>query len=180
MKEEFRSYILTLVNGLPQSVYEVAFSILCIGIVVFLVCKGKKSGRYIVRLVLLEYTILIYCSTVICRVVKASRGHNFSPFWSYEKPELFVENVMNAVVFVPVGLLIGLVFSRWPWWKAIGAGCLISIPIEVLQFIFKRGFCEIDDVIHNTMGCAIGFCICKLAQQVFGYFSKRNKGEVIA
>ena len=29
--------------------------------------------------------------------------------------------------------------------------------IEVLQFVFKRGFAEFDDVFHNVVGCAIGF-----------------------
>lgn len=167
MKEEFRSYILTLINGIPQSVYDGALSILCIGIVVFLVWKGKKAGSYIERLAFLEYTFLTYCSTVLCRVAKVSREYNFMPFWSYEKPELFVENIMNAVVFVPVGLLIGLGFSKWPWWKAIGLGCIISISIEVLQLIFKRGFSEVDDVIHNTLGCAIGYGIYAVAR--YGY-----------
>ena len=37
----------------------------------------------------------------------------------------------------------------------IGAG--FSILIELLQFIFKRGFAEFDDVFHNVLGCAIGF-----------------------
>lgn len=180
MKEEFISYFLTLINGIPQCVYEGALSILCIGIIVFLVWKGINAGIYIERLALLEYTIFIYCSTVIYRVTKESREYNYTPFWSYEKPELFVENVMNAVVFVPVGLLIGLVFSRWPWRKAIGAGCIISISIELLQFIFKRGFSEVDDVIHNTLGCAIGYGLYKTAQLAFGYFAKRNKQEVMA
>ena len=29
--------------------------------------------------------------------------------------------------------------------------------IEVLQFVFKRGFAEFDDVFHNVVGCVIGF-----------------------
>ncbi len=164
MTEEFRSYISALINDIPHNIYVGILLILCIGIVVFLVWKGKNSWRYIARLALLEYTFLIYCSTVICRVIKVLREYNFTPFWSYEKPELFVENVMNAVVFVPVGLLIGLGFPKWSWWKAIGVGCIISISIEVLQFAFKRGFSEVDDVMHNTLGCAIGFGIYKSAQ----------------
>ncbi len=174
MKEEFRTYIITLINDIPQSVYEGVLSILCIGIVVFLVWKGKNAGRYIVRLALLEYTIMIYCSTVLCRVVQDSRGYNSIPFWSYEKPELFSENLMNTVVFVPIGLLIGFGFSKWSWWKTIGVGCIISISIEVLQFIFKRGFAEVDDVIHNTLGCVIGYGIYALARYGYVRICKRS------
>ncbi len=81
---------------------------------------------------------------------------------------------MNAVVFVLVGLLIGLGVSKWPWWKAIGVGCLISISIEVLMFIFKRGFSEEDDVIHNTLGCAVGFGIAKLTMIVYSSIIKQS------
>ncbi len=88
------------------------------------------------------------------------------PFWSYEaiqggRCELLAENIMNALVFIPIGFMIGLGFSRWSWWKAIGFGCLISISIESLQFVLKRGFCELDDVMHNTLGCAIGWLLVK-------------------
>ena len=31
--------------------------------------------------------------------------------------------------------------------------------IEVLQFVFKRGYAEVDDVVHNVVGCVVGFGI---------------------
>lgn len=34
-------------------------------------------------------------------------------------------------------------------------GCGISVSIEALQFFFMRGFLELDDVKHNTVGCLI-------------------------
>lgn len=34
-------------------------------------------------------------------------------------------------------------------------GCGISVTIEALQFFFMRGFSELDDVMHNTVGCLI-------------------------
>lgn len=48
-------------------------------------------------------------------------------------------------------------FGRLKWWKALAIGGGFSILIEVLQFVFKRGFAEFDDVFHNVLGCAIGF-----------------------
>lgn len=165
MKEEFKAYILMLINSIPQGVYEGMLSILCIGVVVFLAWKGKNAGRYIARLALLEYIFLIYCSTVICRVVKVSRKYNFTPFWSYEKPELFAENVMNVVVFMPIGLLSGFMFNgSWlkvksTWLIVLMTGLILSVSIEALQYFFNRGFAETDDVIHNTLGCMIGYGI---------------------
>lgn len=47
------------------------------------------------RLLLLGYIVLLYYSTVICRSVIDDKKHeriHLKPFWSYNKPELFVEN----------------------------------------------------------------------------------------
>jgi glycopeptide antibiotics resistance protein len=41
-------------------------------------------------------------------------------------------------------------------------GCLLSAAIEILQLLTRRGVCNIDDVIHNTIGCAIGYGIFRL------------------
>ncbi len=72
------------------------------------------------------------------------------------------------------------VATEVPWWKVIGVGCLISISIEVLQFIFIRGFSEVDDVIHNTLGCAIGYGLYKTAKLACRCFTKRNRLVITA
>jgi glycopeptide antibiotics resistance protein len=72
-----------------------------------------------------------------------------------------VENIMNVVVFIPVSLLLGIAFKQTTWWKALLLGCGISITIESLQFIFMRGFSELDDVMHNTVGCLLGWFMVK-------------------
>ena len=64
---------------------------------------------------------------------------------------------MNVLAFVPIGLLLGCAFERLRWKTVLMIGAGFSILIELLQFIFKRGFAEFDDVFHNVLGCAIGF-----------------------
>ena len=39
----------------------------------------------------------------------------------------------------------------------VGMG--ISLSIEVMQYFFHRGFAETDDVMHNTLGCIVGYMI---------------------
>lgn len=41
-------------------------------------------------------------------------------------------------------------------------GCGISVTIESLQFFLMRGFSEFDDVMHNTLGCMIGYVLVKV------------------
>lgn len=116
MKEQFRQYAINLYQNVPTEVYEGLLSIFCLGAIGLIAFFGWKKGwKKVVGLLLAEYVFLIYCSTVIYRkVAEGVVGHNFSPFWSYEaikngREDLIAENIMNVVVFVPVGILLGLI-----------------------------------------------------------------------
>ena len=161
MQGEFKQYIISLYKDIPQEVYEGLLSIFCIGLVVFIAWKGFKTGlRYSATLLLIEYVFLIFCSTVIFRAVSATRQYDFHPFWSYDRPELLVENIMNVIVFIPVGMMLGsLLRVKGSWFVALMIGCGISVTIEALQFLLKRGFSEVDDVMHNTIGCIAGYIL---------------------
>ena len=60
---------------------------------------------------------------------------------------------MNLVLFYPLGLLLGSVAEKK---RIIGIGFFLSFGIEMAQFIWKLGYAETDDVLHNTLGVAIG------------------------
>ena len=120
MREQFRTYIVSLYQNIPTEVYEGLLSVFCLGLVVFIAWKGFKIGlRYSVALLLIEYIFLVFCSTVIFRATGETRQYDFHPFWSYDRPELLVENIMNVVVFIPVGLLLGIAFKQMTWWKVL-------------------------------------------------------------
>ena len=156
--KQFEDYVFSLVHATPYYFYEGLASIFCLGLVVFIAWKGFKTGlRYSAALLLVEYIFLLFCSTVIFRATGETRQYDFHPFWSYNRPELLVENIMNVVVFVPVGMLLCVAFKHITWWKALLIGCSISIMIETLQFCFIKGFSEVDDVMHNTVGCLLGW-----------------------
>lgn len=109
---QLREYSNQLVSDIPQSVYECTASVICLGLVVFIVWKGWRKGLcYLPALVLIGYVFLLFCSTIFYRATSFERKYDFTPFWSYNKPELMVENIMNVVVFVPVGVLLGSLFS---------------------------------------------------------------------
>ena len=74
---------------------------------------------------------------------------------------------MNVVVFIPVGLLICIAFKQMTWWKVLLIGCGISVTIETLQFFLMRGFSEVDDVMHNTVGCIMGYIIYSILVRIF-------------
>ena len=179
--DQLQEYAIILMYQIPNYVYEGLTSVLCLGFVVLFIWKGFRGGAVLTcRLFLFEFLFILYCSTIIFREDIDTRGYCLRPFWSYEeilggRSELLAENIMNAIVFMPVGLLISFGFPKLSWRKAIGFGSLFSISIETLQFLFKRGFCELDDVMHNTLGCAIGFGIAQLIMIVYSAIIKQNK-----
>lgn len=162
MREQIESYIASLYQDIPNGIYEGAISVYFFGAVTIVFIKGWKRGwRKLVALLLVEYVFLVYCSTVLFRAT-IERGYNFRPFWSYDKTELVIENVMNIVVFIPIGALLGsLLRVKGSWLIALMVGMVISISIEAMQFFFHKGFAETDDVMHNTLGCILGYMLVK-------------------
>lgn len=113
MRDQIIEYFESLYKDIPMAMYEGLLSVLCLGVVVIIACYGLKRGwRKIYGLILVEYVFVIYCSTVIFRTVADGNGHEFTPFWSYMaiengRSELLAENIMNVVVFIPIGILLG-------------------------------------------------------------------------
>lgn len=173
MREQFRTYIVSLYQNIPTEVYEGLLSVCCLGLVLLLgFCGIKKGLRYSSMLLLIEYVFLLFCSMVIFRTSGETRQYDFQPLWSYQaiqdgREDLFAENIMNVVVFIPVGLLLSIAFKQVTWWKVLLIGCGISVTIEALQFFFMRGFSEVDDVMHNTLGCLLGYGIMTILRIIF-------------
>ena len=112
MRDVFKQYFISLYKDIPQEVYEGLLSVFCLGVVLFVAFKGLRTGlRWSSVLLLIEYIFMLFCSTVIFRPTGETRQYDFHPFWSYDRPELLVENIMNVVVFIPVGLFIGQCFQ---------------------------------------------------------------------
>lgn len=75
----------------------------------------------------------------------------------------------NIAVFVPFGVFIPLITSYT--WQAFmirfGLGILM---IEIVQMLSKRGTFDIDDLILNSIGATIGWCLWRYISM----FSQRS------
>ena len=159
------SYLINLFFGVPKEVYILELLVLCFGVLLISVLVGKKrAGHFCLIMILLEYVFLICCSTIFFRETSNVKTFNFTPFWSYKsiiegKEHILLEVIMNIMVFVPVGFLLGMITSKNGWKKSASLGAGLSIVIESVQFCLNKGFSEVDDVMHNTFGCVIGYGI---------------------
>ena len=73
-----------------------------------------------------------------------------------------VSLILNILLYYPLGYLLPILFPQLKPKHVILIGCLCSIATEATQYLLKMGWCETDDVIHNTLGTAIGVWIWHL------------------
>ena len=121
----------------------------------------------------LRATLLIYVFSLL-RLTVFGRVPGFytlqlEPFWSYRRltlgdVEIGREILANIIAFIPIGFLIGSLFSdkRDSFCFAIILGALFSLTIELLQFILMRGTPETDDIINNSLGSIMGWAIFRI------------------
>lgn len=84
-----------------------------------------------------------------------SRSLNVSPF---DASGGRLEILFNVLIFIPFGFFIGR-FSERSFFGKWGAIFLVSLFVEILQFIFGIGATDITDIITNTSGGLIGLLL---------------------
>ena len=184
MGELFKHYIGNLYDSIPASLFVWLIVVFAGTFFISVLLQGITKGvRITARIAIVEYIVLIYTSTLLStiRTYKEVRGCELLPFWSYAsihegRENLIAENIMNVAVFIPLGLLFALACEKFTWKHVAICGMAVSVSIEVMQYIFKRGFSEVDDVIHNSLGCMIGFGLYQLIKIVYEKISKRSVG----
>ena len=81
------------------------------------------------------------------------------------KKEALINNLGNIALFLPSGLILPLVYRRLDrWWKVILAGAALSLSVELLQLLLPQNVSDVDDVLLNTLGTAIGCGIWELVR----------------
>ncbi len=77
-----------------------------------------------------------------------------------------VNLVGNVVMFLPLGALLPLVFPRLQkLWKTCLVTLLIMYLVETAQILTLTGFFDVDDLILNLLGAAIGYGCFRILQK---------------
>ncbi|MCM1989142.1 VanZ family protein [Oceanirhabdus seepicola] len=125
----------------------------------------KISTKIIFFIYLFYLFYLVFLSSYYGRGV-VHRNYNLTPFKTISE-FLFFSNNMRAILrnidgniaaFVPMGFLLPLAFSKMnKYHKVFAAIITATLFIEISQFIFGVGTCDVDDVILNFVGGIIGY-----------------------
>ena len=85
-------------------------------------------------------------------------------FWKYREQlglMSYINLFGNVLIFVPFGFMEPLASKKRSFWATLIDGCLVSLSVEIFQFITKVGRFDVDDLMLNTTGVALGY-VCFL------------------
>ncbi len=82
------------------------------------------------------------------------------------KRDLLLNVIGNVGLFIPSGILLPIVCKRLDgFWKVLAAGAGMSLCIEILQLPFRVRASDVDDLIMNTLGVAVGYGLYALVRK---------------
>ena len=68
----------------------------------------------------------------------------------------------NICMFVPLCFFLRALFPRYrAFLRCMAAVAVIMSVVELCQLFTLRGFCEVDDVMLNLLGAAVGWLLAK-------------------
>lgn len=151
---------------------------------IFLILLSRKhrragtlfsKGQAVSVLLLPCYLGGLFAITCLNRMGTGMRMYQPYPFlafweaWNSFTLQVWLNPLLNIAMFAPLGIVLPLlakVFRRWYWTLAAGTGT--SLIIEVTQYVIGRGQADVDDLICNTLGAMLGYCLCMLCINLSG------------
>ena len=154
------------------------FLFACIICLLFHFFSKKRSKKDIVfRAMLSMACSFIFVMTLFGRKT-GDYDFSFRPFGSYyltlkeEKMELGLQIVMNIFMYTPLRFFFPCCFDKLKKCRyTLAISLVCAMATELIQGIFQIGFFEVDDVLNNFFGTAIGVLFYKI-------YEKWRRGKV--
>ena len=87
--------------------------------------------------------------------------------YAYQARHAVINLGGNVGMFIPLGFFLPAVFSRLQkFWKTILVTAVIVCAVEVLQLFSLLGNCDVDDLILNLIGAAMGYGIFAILRNI--------------
>ena len=131
----------------------------------------------VLYIIILTWIILFKMQFSIDRL-SYIRSINFIPFGEsviINGKIYFNEIINNLIVFIPVGLYIGMLGKDEKFYKKVIPIFALTFILESLQYILHIGATDITDIIMNTLGGIIGILVINCLYKIFKNNEKVDK-----
>ena len=151
----------------------------------------RKIRRLSILLFVLYILLLVYFlffSEEYGRIATEERMYRYNlipfveirRFWVYRKQlgvlAVFTNIFGNVIGFIPDGFILPVINRKCRnGFFIILSGFMLSLFVETVQLITKAGCFDVDDLILNTLGAAVGY----LAFAVCNYLRRKHYGKAI-
>ena len=137
--------------------------------------KANKTGVF--TAILIVYVAALLCVTLLMRESSSKSGIRTEWFWGYRIDDpnvLYGDNLINILLYIPVGCLVGMIAPKHKLLAAVLAGLFLSETIECSQLIWHKGMFDVDDLFNNTVGALLGGFIVVMAL----WIRQKRKGNL--
>lgn len=163
-------------------------------VVLYVICilclerKNRKKNRLsvhvrnsVVWFILSVYIAVMSVTVFLSREPGSRQGIDMTLFGTWGiTPQAHAFVIENVLLFVPFGILCpfavtptgrtsddtrsrGRIASRF----TVLLGFIISVGIETVQLLTERGYCQLDDIVMNTLGSLVGYMIFLVIDRIF-------------
>ena len=155
--------------------------------------KNGKTTRFIGNVLFILYTAFIVYFLIFSewygRTGEMNNYHynlelfrEIKRFWEYRHQVGIVSMIMNLfgniLIFMPFGFFLPMASRFRSIFATTFGSFILSLAVEMFQFITKVGCFDVDDLLLNTVGGIIGhiiFIICAAKGRKNGQNKKKRK-----
>jgi glycopeptide antibiotics resistance protein len=162
----------------PQAAVLIPLLIAALAVVLWRISRGRRGNwpRLALGAIVCIYAVVVVKGTFLpCPL--GTTGTFGDPWRDYinltplQNTDFWDDMVENALLFIPVGVLLPLLTRVRAIWLTTLIGSLISLGIETGQFItdvtlHAGHVADINDWMFNTLGVLIGFLLLRLVMQI--------------
>ncbi|MFQ9927690.1 MAG: VanZ family protein [Anaerobutyricum soehngenii] len=161
----------------PISYLLPAIIITMAGVLIYKIYKKEKARIHLSCVLLIIYVEILMQTAFFSRESGSRRQIDLDLFetWGYTAitHAYFIENI---IMFIPFGILAPIVFKQMRKVGICGlTGFMFSCGIEISQLITQRGYCQLDDVVTNTVGMLAGWVTWRVLDRVI---NKKNEESI--
>jgi len=176
------------VRELVQTIRESAFGLIALlavsSLAVGALARHRRRAGMVARSAVVRSSLDVAAVALVIAVLVLT----FAPSGQYQSREIHLlpfadfrstvstRGVLNALaqatgnmaLFVPLGLVIPLRWTRLDGWVSVAAAAAaFSASIETVQFVLGSGHtASTDDVVWNTLGALLGYSLLRVARRM--------------
>lgn len=148
--------------------------------------KIKAAGAILFVLYIFALIYFLFFAERFGQLAFAEREYHYNlvlfqeikRFWIYRKQLGFwavTANLLgNVAGFVPFGMILPVINRNVRGFFFITfSGFALSLLVETVQLVTKLGCFDVDDLVMNTLGAALGYMIFAVSHYIY----RKKKGE---